>query len=410
MALFDVDELIDNMTRSFSSRDSEDILEREAGDPTLKFWDDDDDDDHFWSLGRNDDTRDRIEVMTVTPKEQRLGREALREAGDPGSPGAFQAAEAATGLQKLTTDRFVRKALAKEGMDYVWGGESRAEGGWDCSGLIIGILRNNGFSNFPRLTSGGLIDYAKPMSVKKALKTRGALLWHEGHIAISLGNGRTIEALNTNADIVVGSAEGRFTRAGMLPELTQGTYSRAGGRRTRPRVRTRPVRDRAEVRAVDPIDADDPFENFDSALPLVTLDIVDEVTQTQRSRDQKSADGLSPIERAMRKGFLDAGRTDLARMVGTRAFSTWVAQETGFKDWATNRQAGRVTSPANNQGLANDGFFQVWRGHDYNSNGEVARMSPREQAQLIATRFDLTPEDIRNYARAIRAGTYQGWG
>jgi cell wall-associated NlpC family hydrolase len=407
MALFDVDELIDNMTNVFDRRDAEDILEQERGDPTLKFWEDEGEEEHFWSVGRNDETRDRIEMMTVTPKEQRLAEETLKGA-TPGSPAQFQAAQAATGLQKLTTERFVRKALAKEGMDYVWGGESRAEGGWDCSGLIVGILRNNGFSNFPRLTSSGLIDYAKPMSVKKALKTRGALLWHEGHIAISLGNGKTIEALNSNADIVIGSAQGRFTQAGILPELTQGSYPK-GGRRPKPRIRTRPVARKAEVRAVDPIEVGDPFENFDSALPLVALDVVDEVTQV-RERGQKTADGLSPIERAMRKGFLDAGRPDLARMVGTRAFSTWVAQETGIKDWATNRDAGRVTSPANNQGLPNDGFFQVWRGHDYNSNGEVARMSPREQAQLIASRFDLTAEDIRNYARAIRAGTYQGWG
>lgn len=106
------------------------------------------------------------------------------------------------------------------------------------------------------------------------------------------------------------------------------------------------------------------------------------------------------------RGFEAAGRPDLAKMVKTRAFDTWIGQESG---WRTN-----VVSPANNQGLRNGGLFQIWYGHDFSDPYERQgrfTASAYKQAQLVARHFShLDPADIRRYARAIRAGTYSGWG
>lgn len=205
------------------------------------------------------ETEQFIDKMTTNPKERRIAEDIYAQQ-TPGSSAAFQAAQAATGL---TTGQFVRKALAKKGMDYVWGGESRAEGGWDCSGLIVGILRDSGYKDFPRLTAAGLIDRAKSMSVKKAINTRGALLWHDGHIAISLGNGKTIEAMNSENDITIGSAEGRFTRGGMLSELTVANVKRKPKRagKSAPRVHGTPA-------------MGDPLNKIDSVSKLNSASIV----------------------------------------------------------------------------------------------------------------------------------------
>lgn len=107
----------------------------------------------------------------------------------------------------------------------------------------------------------------------------------------------------------------------------------------------------------------------------------------------------------LRAGFLEAGRPDLARMVGTPAFQKWIGQESG---WDPN-----AVSPANNQGLRNGGLFQFWYGHDFSNPYEGAgsfSASPYEQAIMAAKNFDLDPGDIRGYARQINRGTYRGWG
>ena len=71
------------------------------------------------------------------------------------------------------------------------------------------------------------------MSVDEALKTPGALLFsfsHEptpgggrpssAHVAISLGDGRTIEARGRSYGVGVFEAGNRFTYAGRIPGLT----------------------------------------------------------------------------------------------------------------------------------------------------------------------------------------------
>jgi hypothetical protein len=112
---------------------------------------------------------------------------------------------------------------------------------------------------------------------------------------------------------------------------------------------------------------------------------------------------LQQIKDQLVQGFRAAGRSDLANMVNTEDFYTWIKQESGWNP--------RAVSPPDNQGLRNDGLFQIWRGHPFDRDGQVSRMSPKQQAETVAKYFpDLTPQKIHEYAAEIRAGTYKGWG
>lgn len=107
----------------------------------------------------------------------------------------------------------------------------------------------------------------------------------------------------------------------------------------------------------------------------------------------------------LRQGFMDAGRPDLAKMVGHDNFMTWMNQESGGDP--------HVVSPANNQGLPNGGLFQFWYGHDFSNPAEGRKRfkaSPYQQAMWAAQNFDLTPQDIHTYANQIANGSYGGWG
>jgi len=110
-------------------------------------------------------------------------------------------------------EKFVQAALAQRGKPYDWG--AAGPGAFDCSGLVlwaaslIGVtLPHNSGDQYELLKSQG-----KSMTVAQAIRTRGALLFEgEGgsqHVVISLGNGKTIEAMGTNYGIVMGKTAGR---------------------------------------------------------------------------------------------------------------------------------------------------------------------------------------------------------
>ena len=61
----------------------------------------------------------------------------------------------------------------------------------------------------------------EPMPVQEALRTPGALLFRPGHVAISLGDGRTIEARGRRYGVGIFDGAGRFTHAGWPPGLAR---------------------------------------------------------------------------------------------------------------------------------------------------------------------------------------------
>lgn len=133
-----------------------------------------------------------------------------------------------------TVERFVQTALAQAGDRYVYGAEASKNDpdpdAFDCSELVewalarVGVFIPDGSSaqrEFCR-SHGTLIP------ISQAIGTRGALLFANGHVAISLGNGRTIEAMNRTYGVRQGNANGRpWIAGGLVPGLPYPKRGRA---------------------------------------------------------------------------------------------------------------------------------------------------------------------------------------
>lgn len=126
-----------------------------------------------------------------------------------------------------TTQEFLWNALGQQGKPYIFGAEANPNNAnpsaFDCSELIEWAAKRAGV-NFPD-GSANQIAATNPMSVEEALRTPGALLFRAGdpnHIAISLGDGRTMEARGRRDGVgIFDNAAGRtWTRAGTIPGLS----------------------------------------------------------------------------------------------------------------------------------------------------------------------------------------------
>lgn len=126
-------------------------------------------------------------------------------------------------------EEFVRLCLTQKGYPYKWGGKADSanpdpKGNLDCSGLVEWA---SGRSGHP-LTGGSWQQLATcqkvglQIPVTQAIATRGALLFIPAngaeHVAVSLGDGTTIEARGAAYGIGSWPATGRFFQsAAMIP-------------------------------------------------------------------------------------------------------------------------------------------------------------------------------------------------
>lgn len=168
-------------------------------------------------------TQAEVTLIRKAPvlKEPKRQTSTAGDAGDPnfvpdvaGDPGPSSGNTATTTSANPARETMVRFALAQAGDAYVWGGNGPS--GWDCSGLVQGATAAAGktlgkpvASQWATCQSAGVT-----ISVAEALRIRGALLFRLGspynHVAISLGNGSTIEAMGSAYGVLVaGNAAGR---------------------------------------------------------------------------------------------------------------------------------------------------------------------------------------------------------
>lgn len=136
------------------------------------------------------------------------------------------------------TARFLASALEQTGDPYVWGAsadptDSDPEA-FDCSELVRWAAGRVGVD----LPDGSWLQYldlqrrGATVSVEEALRTPGALLFSfdreprpgqgrpgGAHVAISLGDGRTIEARGRRYGVGSWEAGNRFQYAAIIPEL-----------------------------------------------------------------------------------------------------------------------------------------------------------------------------------------------
>lgn len=168
-------------------------------------------------LARDADGADVTLIEPVDPPaEPPTGNNASVNAGSTGTgPGT------SGGGADGQIDQFVSLCLQQVGDRYVFGAEARANdpnpGSFDCSELIEWAAGRVGIS--PKVPDGSSaqINHCRSIPVSQAINTKGALLWHSGHIAVSLGNGKTVEAQNSRVGVVQGTAGNRFKRGGLIP-------------------------------------------------------------------------------------------------------------------------------------------------------------------------------------------------
>lgn len=132
-----------------------------------------------------------------------------------------KSANTGTASTNARIEEFVQLALAQKGKPYVWGGSG--PNGFDCSGLVQWCASKMGHK-MPKPVSSQIYmcnKYKTTMTVSQALKTRGALLFRgpNEHVAISLGNGSTMEARGRQYGccVVSHAASRKWTSGGMIP-------------------------------------------------------------------------------------------------------------------------------------------------------------------------------------------------
>lgn len=149
-------------------------------------------------------------------------------------------------------DTFLRVALAQAGDTYIYGYETKLNDpnphAFDCSELVQWSAHQADVN----VDDGAVYQYRQmqhagtTMSVEEALHTRGALLFYfdsdpkstlpdKAHVAISLGDGRTIEARNPRKGVNIFTADNkRFNYAAYIPGLSApaATTGAAGGTST----------------------------------------------------------------------------------------------------------------------------------------------------------------------------------
>lgn len=150
----------------------------------------------------------------------------LRGLAGPGSSGAT----APSSSTSPSVEVMVQAALAQKGKAYVYGAEVKASDthakAFDCSELVEWAVSQAG--GYIPDGSQAQREYCRKhkttLPVEEAIKTRGALLFTDSHVAISLGDGMTIEAANSKKGVCSLKAAGRgWKEAGLVPGLSQGS-------------------------------------------------------------------------------------------------------------------------------------------------------------------------------------------
>jgi hypothetical protein len=141
---------------------------------------------------------------------------------------------------------FLNLAISKLGDQYVWGAAGPST--FDCSGLVMWCLQQLSpqFSSWPHFTGSqyqAIVRAGLGCSLTEAYGTAGALLFVAAgndpageHVAISLGNGSTVEAMNPSLGVRKGSVnEGTpWSVAGLIPGLDYSAVSFGNGISTMP--------------------------------------------------------------------------------------------------------------------------------------------------------------------------------
>lgn len=109
----------------------------------------------------------------------------------------------------MTSNDIVRTARTYLGKPYVWGGESEAEGGYDCSGFVYSVLNKCGMK-VPRTTAQGYSSLGKTVTnIQSAdLLYFGKSVKRITHIAIAINSTHMIESRGNSKNTKTNKGKG----------------------------------------------------------------------------------------------------------------------------------------------------------------------------------------------------------
>ncbi len=138
----------------------------------------------------------QIATIKKQEEEKRKQEEAIKEqqnANNSGNSGSGSATVVGSG----TGADIAEYALQYVGNPYVWGGTSLTNGA-DCSGFIMTVYKNFGYSlphsSYSMRSIGTGVDLANAQA--------GDIICYSGHVAIYIGDGRIVHAKNEKYGIV----------------------------------------------------------------------------------------------------------------------------------------------------------------------------------------------------------------
>jgi peptidoglycan DL-endopeptidase CwlO len=165
--------------------------------------------------GARDPSPVAVRVRALLPGQAEVRARAGIGFGQPVAAEGFRIADV-RGL--AASGAVVAAAVAQLGWPYVWGGESRAEGGFDCSGLVDYAFAAAG-RPVGRLTAAGLQGIALPLPAGASLRP-GDLVFvglPAHHVGLVVAPGLAVEAPHRGELVRVEPlAEGGWTGAGRI--------------------------------------------------------------------------------------------------------------------------------------------------------------------------------------------------
>jgi peptidoglycan DL-endopeptidase CwlO len=157
------------------------------------------------SAPKADITKLRKALQKVLPHGAKTA--ALESRYDGVAPGGVPAGATGQVLTAPQINTAIRAAESKIGMPYVWGGESDAEGGYDCSGLVQWAFAQAGIK-MPRTAdiqafTGWRLPYSQARPGDLLTWKNDPTFNGVSHIAIYLGDNKMVVAPHTGTDVQI---------------------------------------------------------------------------------------------------------------------------------------------------------------------------------------------------------------
>jgi cell wall-associated NlpC family hydrolase len=150
-------------------------------------------------------------LLPVAPRHRRpVHHPATHRTGHRRQPSRTRPAQATHALIAAAAGgraRVIAAALDQVGWPYIWGGDSRTEGGFDCSGLVDYAYARAGMSLPGRPTAAILWRMSMPVAPARLQPGDLAFLYSRNrapyHVGLYVGDGLVVVAPHTGANVTI---------------------------------------------------------------------------------------------------------------------------------------------------------------------------------------------------------------